>query len=333
MGYKSGSPKALISSNQKEKTITPPILVLAWRRPDLLSRAIEAVRAARPRSLYIACDGPNSDRFREWELVSETRGIVDTKIDWPCKLEKLYATHNQGCKVGVSRAISWFFRHENEGIILEDDCVAHPDFFVFCTGLLERYRYNERVSCITGDNFQAGARRGGSSYYFSKYPHCWGWATWRRAWKHFNPELDFWPEWKRTREWRNIAGGRQERRHWEAVFDKVHAGSIDSWALPWMASVWKAGGLTATPTVNLVTNIGFGAEATHTKNSKSPLSIPSTSLLPGKDHPSEIKANTEADRYVFKNVFLAGRKTRSPLARVLENGWRILRAKAGFNRA
>jgi hypothetical protein len=286
---------------------TPPVLLIAWKRPDTLRKTIAAVRAAAPTRVYVSCDGPNTARLGEAEAVDQTRQTIDQEINWDCRLEKLYSEKNLGCRYGVSKAICWFFEQESEGIILEDDCVAHSDFFSFCSALLEKYRGDESICCITGNNFQNGQQRGDTSYYFSKYPHCWGWATWRRAWDHYSPNFDFWPQWKRSAAWRQLFLDARERRHWEAVFDKVYAGQLDSWASAWLAAVWKVGGLTATPSQNLVTNIGFGVDATHTKRRSANLSQPAVGLRRPMRHPTAKIAHSEADRYVFETVFNGGR--------------------------
>jgi len=305
------------------KDLKPPaMLIVAWRRPELLRQLIASIRCSQPRCVYIAFDAARSGCPEESEKVAESRHVVETEIDWDCKLERKFSENHQGCRLGVSRAISWFFENVDEGIILEDDCVAHADFFSFCAELLERYRNDERVACITGNNFQAGARRGGSSYYFSKYPHCWGWATWRRAWQHYSADFGFWPSWKRSKDWRARMKDSRERHHWETVFENVYTGQTDSWALPWMASVWRAGGLTATPQVNLVTNIGFGPEATHTKQSGSRLSIPSEGLGNHIVDPNEICAHEEADRYVFETVFARKAAKRNSMAQRIKDGLR-----------
>jgi len=146
-----------------------------------------------PSRLYVAADGPNPERPGEAEKVAATRRVLELEIDWPCEVERLYSDVNQGCRVGVSRAISWFFEQVEEGIIFEDDCVPHPDFFSHCTILLERYRNDTRVCCISGNNFQNGQWRGDVSYYFCRYKHCWGWASWRRCWQHYDGHLRQWP--------------------------------------------------------------------------------------------------------------------------------------------
>jgi len=153
----------------------PPLLLIAWRRPHTLRHVLTAIRSVAPAKIYIACDGPSSDRPGEAEKVAATRIVIDQEIDWPCQIIRRYSEKNQGCRLGVSNAISWFFDNEEEGIILEDDCVPHPDFFPCCSELLARYRDDERVWCISGSNFQDDQWRGVGSYYFSRYNHCWGW--------------------------------------------------------------------------------------------------------------------------------------------------------------
>lgn len=314
-------------------TKTPAILLVAWRRPDTIRRVLASCRCVAPKQVFVACDGPEFERGDEVQKVLETRQIIDSEIDWNCDIYKLYSDVKQGCRLGVSRAVTWFLENVEEGIILEDDCVPHPDFFSYASLLLERYRNDRRIMCITGNNFQGGRRRGAASYYFSKYPHCWGWATWRRAWKQFSPDFEFWPTWKRSKDWRDQMKDSRERRHWEAVFDKVYAGQTDSWAQPWMASVWRAGGLTATPQVNMVTNIGFGAEATHTKQSGSRLSIPSEGLGNCIVSPGEIRAHEEADRFVFEAVFARkAAKGKTTTERVKDGLRRVTESAASFHR-
>ena len=136
-----------------------PLLLIAWRRPHTLRQVIDAIRPVEPTRLFVACDGPSPERPGEAEKVAATRAVIEHEINWPCKIERLYSDVNQGCRLGVSRAITWFFEQVEEGIILEDDCVPHPDFFLYCTTLLERYRHDTRVWCISGNNFRDGQWR------------------------------------------------------------------------------------------------------------------------------------------------------------------------------
>jgi hypothetical protein len=205
------------------------------------------------------------------------------------------------------------FSKVERAIVLEDDCLAHPDFFRFCSELLERYADDERVSVITGNNFQKGLRRGDASYYFSKYNHCWGWASWRRAWQHYQGNLPFWPEWVKSDDWRQKMSDSVERRYWSNIFERVSKGQTDSWAYPWTGCVWYHGGLTATPNVNLVSNIGFGSDSTHTASVDSPLAKIATKSIGEISHPSTVEVDVVADRFDFDHTF-GGRFSRFPLS-------------------
>lgn len=286
------------------------VLFLVFNRPDVTEQVFEAIRKARPPRLYVAADGPRAAREGEAERCAEVRRIA-TAVDWPCELKTLFREKNLGCKHAVSRGINWFFEHEEQGIILEDDCLPNQCFFHFCQDLLNRYATDERVWVITGDNFQNGIKRGEASYYFSRYNHVWGWASWRRAWTKADMELRFWPEWKISQDWKSFWSDLVTRRYWEKIFDQMYRGEIDTWDYPWTASVWHHGGLTATPNVNLVTNIGFGEHATHTLSSDSPLSGISTHTLSTLTHPNMVQHEIAADLYVFDYVF-GGRLQRFP---------------------
>lgn len=311
--------------------IRTAVLLLVFNRPDTTRQVFETIRQANLPRLYVAADGPRANRPGEAERCEEVRRIA-TNVDWPCEVKTLFRESNLGCKMAVSGAISWFFEHEEEGIILEDDCLPHPDFFRFCDELLERYADDERVAVITGNNFQDGQKRGNASYYFSKYNHCWGWATWRRAWKHYQGNIPFWPEWRASAQWLRLAPDIVERRYWGKIFEQVRANKIDSWAYPWTASVWFAGGLTATPNVNLVSNIGFGPESTHTASANSPLAKLATYALGDITHPHFVVQDIAADRYVFDHVF-GGHLFRFPnilytlLRRAVGKLYRIVKAK------
>ena len=291
--------------------LTTAVLFLVFNRPDKTAQVFEAIRKAKPQRLYVAADGPRPNREGETEAIAKVREI-STAVDWPCEVKTLFREKNLGCKYAVSGGISWFFEHEELGIILEDDCLPHPDFFYFCELLLKRYLDDERVSVITGNNFQNGQRRGGATYYFSRYNHVWGWATWRRAWNRNDSKISFWPEWRVSQDWKNKFPDTVESVYWQKIFDQVYENRIETtWDYPWTASVWYQGGLTATPNVNLVSNIGFGPNSTHTTQVDSPFSNMETSSLDQITHPEEIIWDHLADRYTFDHNF-GGRLSRFP---------------------
>lgn len=287
-----------------------PIAYIIFNRPQFTEQTFAILRKQRPSQLFIIADGPRLGHPTDVERCAEVRAIVE-QVDWPCEVHRNYAEYNLGLKSRVSSGLDWVFERVDRAIVLEDDCVAHPDFFRFCDSLLERYLDDERVAVVTGNNFQNGEWRGDSSYYFSKYSHCWGWATWRRAWFHYQGNIPFWSEWHKTISWKQLTPDKVERVYWETIFERVQLGQIDSWAYPWMACVWRRGGLTATPNVNLVSNIGFGSDSTHTSRSTDPLAAMATTALGEITHPDVIDQEIIADRYTFEFAF-GGNRLRFP---------------------
>lgn len=281
--------------------ISTPVAYIVFNRPQHTEQSFAALRNQRVPRLFIIADGPRPGHPTDAQRCAEVRAIVE-QVDWPCEVHRHYTNSNLGLKQRVSSGLDWVFSEVERAIVLEDDCVAHPDFFTFCDTLLERYAEDERVWVVTGNNFQNGRIRGDASYYFSKYNHCWGWATWRRAWQYYRGDLPFWPQWQDTADWLQKMPDKVERRYWSAIFDQVKAGLIDSWAYPWSASVWHGGGLTATPNVNLVSNIGFGPDATHTITATEQDGKP-TQSLGAVTHPMQVEQDRLADRYVFDHHF------------------------------
>lgn len=287
-----------------------PLLLIAWRRPHTLRQVIDAIRPVAPTRLFVACDGANPERPGEAEKVAATRQVIEQEIDWPGQIERLYSDGNQGCRLGVSRAISWFFEQVEEGIILEDDCVPHPDFFPYCTTLLERYRHDTRVWCISGNNFQNGQWRGGGSYYFSRYNHCWGWASWRRCWQYYDAELRHWPALRDSGLLDTIFEDPLERQYWSAIWQRlVDEGKPDTWDYQWTFTCLANGGLTALPNRNLVSNVGFGEDAAHTTGVAEP-TLADQGLGP-LTHPQFVLRDGAADRYGFDHHFSGAQMRRS----------------------
>ena len=286
-----------------------PLLLIAWRRPHTLRQVINAIRPVAPTRLYVACDGPNPERPGEAEKVAATRAVIEHEIDWPCQIERLYSDVNQGCSVGPIRAISWFFEQVEEGIILEDDCVPHPDFLPYCTTLLERYRHDTRIWCISGNNFQKGQWRGDGSYYFSRYNHCWGWASWRRCWQYFDANLSQWPALRDGGLLDTIFENPMERKYWADIWQRTHlrTESITWWDYQWTFTCLSNGGLTALPNRNLVNNVGFGEDATHTTGAAEP-SVTDQGLGELK-HPSFVLRDATADQFTSERHFLTKEKS------------------------
>lgn len=287
---------------KKTKSFQTAILFLVFNRPETTSKVFNVIKELKPSRLYLAADGPRENRDGEKEKVDLVRKIV-TQVDWDCDVKKLFRTKNLGCGKGVSEAITWFFQQEEEGIILEDDDLPHQDFFVFCEEMLSRYRLNNNIYTISGNNFQNGIKRGDGSYYFSKYFHSWGWATWRRSWKIYNREIVFWPKWKNSIQWKNKFSNNLEKNYWKKIFDMIYETDFDSMAYPFNACIMYKGGLNIIPNINLVSNIGFGKNATHTTEENTIISNLKTQRLDKIVHPKSVEINQDADKYVFEWVF------------------------------
>lgn len=245
-----------------------PVLLLVFNRPETTQAVMQSLRAVRPTSLYIAADGPRQGRADDSHLCEEARKAAQS-VNWDCDVRTIFREENVGCAVNVSTAITWFFEHVEGGIILEDDCVPSSSFFRFCEELLAYYRNESQVMHIAGANLQYGRRRGRASYYFSRYPNVWGWASWRRAWRHYDFSLR--PSWKLE----------------------------DTWSTQWQLSIQKRGGLAVVPGVNLVKNIGFGASATRTHDLIRAAFVEAEQMQFPLRHPKTMSVDRAADRFTY----------------------------------
>lgn len=281
------------------------VLFLVFNRPDTTRLVFEAIRAARPPRLYVAADGPRANRTGEAERCAEVRRIA-TAVDWPCEVKTLLREENLGCKMGVSGGISWFFENEEEGIILEDDVMPLPSFFDYCDELLHRYRHDERVALISGCNLVAKRFSPQESYFFSRYNHIWGWASWRRAWQHYDVAMRAWPDWRDQGGLKTISDGNKLfELYWRNTFDQAFHGGIDTWDYQWTFTCWHRGMISVLPANNQTHNLGFGPDATHTtkgtpnyvkESTPKPLSFPLR-------HPCHIERAVGADALIDKRIF------------------------------
>jgi len=279
-----------------------PVLIIAYRRADTTRRVFQSVREARPKRLYVACNAPRPDRPQETEQCAAVRMIFD-EIDWPCTVNRLYRDTHLCARDSISGAITWFFQHEENGIVLEDDCVPVPSFFTFCQELLYRYALDQRVAMISGDNFQFGRQRGDASYYFSRYCHIWGWATWRDRWLgSYDPDMRLWSRY-RTQVLATIRNP-IERFYWSRIFSLMYRQRIDTWDYQWLFASWLNGRVAIVPGVNLVANIGFGEDAHHTRTVSRAANISTNEMTFPLTHPDAVLPDHEADRYTFLHSYL-----------------------------
>lgn len=287
-----------MSSEGMGVALETPVLVIGFNRPDAVRQVLAQVRLVRPTKLYFAVDGARPDRLNEAALVQSVRSIRE-EVDWPCEVFSKFSDSNQGCRVGVSSAIDWFFGLVEEGIILEDDCVPDPSFFTFCHELLGRYRNDDRVGHIGGFNVQDGHQRGRHSYYFSRCFHVWGWATWRRAWKDYDIKVASLPQFEAEDAMARVFQNVVVQRFWAGKFRQVYQNELDTWDYQWVYTNLSRGRVSIIPNVNLVRNIGFDASATHTTNPNDPVARVSSGEVRLDEGPSFVLPDNEADDYTY----------------------------------
>lgn len=279
-----------------------PVLFLIFNRPETTFRVFEAIRHYQPEELFIAADGPRPHKAEDAARCEKVRSVA-SMVDWECKVHTLFRTENLGCKYAVSGAIDWFFSQVEEGIILEDDCLPCPDFFRFCEEMLHRYRNEEQVMHIGGISLLDGIKQGEADCFFSRITYIWGWASWRRAWRHYDVHMKSFPEYCRKKEHCKLFPG-QPFMQWRflQLFSRTWRNSpyFNTWDWQWNYAVVQQDGMAVSPNVNLVSNIG-GA-ATHGVDSTLCNMPPGT--LPEKiKTPSRIQCDYAADEYAFHKAY------------------------------
>jgi hypothetical protein len=284
--------------------LTTPVALIIFNRPDTTARVFAEIAKARPRTLLLIGDGPRPAHAGEAELVAQTRAIV-RQIDWPCDVLTNYSDANLGCQQRVVSGISWVFEQVGEAIILEDDCLPESSFFDFCQQILERYRHDLRISMVSGDNFQYGRKFGEDSYYFSKYGHIWGWATWRDRWTGaFDIDMRHWPQIRDTHRVADLVLDEAEAGYWRKALEHVYRErSRNVWDYQWSFANWLQGRLCILPAVNLVSNIGFGADATNTGTASQVANMATEPMHFPLIHPAGVIRNSAADRFTCERCF------------------------------
>ena len=288
--------------------LSTPVLFLTFNRPETTQQVFSEIRQAQPPRLYVAADGPRSENSSEVMSCELVRSVA-TNVDWDCEVKTLFRDQNLGCRLAVSQAIDWFFDQEPEGIILEDDCLPDQSFFWFCQELLERYRDDTRIMHIGGTNFQFGKARTNHSYYFSRYAHVWGWASWRRAWKFYDVEMKNWKDAQTSGLLESLSSDRYFLRYWRQQFELTMMNKIDTWDHQWTFACWSQNAMSVVPETNLVSNIGFGEIGTNTKQNSQVAALPVQEINFPLRHNSKMTRSIEADTYTeigqyFKSFWL-----------------------------
>ena len=278
-----------------------PVVIFLYRRPAHVNELLVRLQLVRPARVWLVADGPKDTT--EKNLCEQARQAAEGGISWPCKIERFYADTNLGLKKRIETGLDQVFEHEEEAIILEEDCHPTPNFFLFCEAMLEKYRNEPKVGAISGNCFLPKKQLVATDYYFSRYVHIWGWATWGRAWKAYDRRSWAWPKQGFCKLFPNAE--KTEKAYWNRIFGRVASGELSTWDYCWISWFWMQGWVSITPAQNLVRNVGFGPDATNTRDVLVKTGMERDELLsPPFDGPKEIKADTELDRAVFLNHLL-----------------------------
>lgn len=280
-----------------------PVALIVFNRPRQTERVFAAIREARPSRLFVIADGPRPDRAGEAELCRQVRQVV-AEVDWPCEVQTNFAEKNLGCRRRVVSGLDWVFSLAEEAIILEDDCLPDQSFFVFCSELLNRYRDERSVAVVSGHNAFANHLQTGYSYFFSPMVAVWGWATWRRAWQEYDENLKSWPQLKGGEFLHRILPDKKAVAYWTNVFNDMHAGTgPNTWDYQWVYTCWTKGWVSIVPSRNLIQNIGFGADATHTITENPDYAIVAEAMYPPFRHPPDITVSTEHPKLLHRRFY------------------------------
>lgn len=283
------------------QAFSTPILLLTFNRPELVRAQLDRLRRIQPSKLFVSSDGPRASKPGEFDLVESCRAEIVNGVDWPCEVFTKYEAENLGCGLGVSSAIGWFFDLVEEGIIMEDDCQLSDSFFPYCQQLLEVYRHYDEVAGISADFRMLRCERPLNEYGFIRFAQIWGWASWRRVWQQYDFSMCDW-DGDVSRIPGLVGLGEHSLRYWQKNFDKMKRREIDTWDFQLAYLVLSRGWKFIHPMCNLVTNIGYGVDATHTR-SKNDVSA----NLPAYEVSFPLTENrqyTDYDRYLSESSFV-----------------------------
>jgi len=285
-----------------------PVALIVFNRPDATARVIKEIAKVKPAKLLVVADGPRSNNSTDIKNCHKVRKIIKKFVDWPCEVLTNYSDNNLGCKIRVATGLDWVFSKVEEAIILEDDCIPQTTFFRFCEELLDEYRDNDRVSIISGSNLFISRKKSPDSYYFSVFPQAWGWATWKRFWVNYDVGIKQWPVLKNSNWLETILKDNDiVNEYWTKVFDLTYQNKTGTWDYQLVFASWIKNQLAVIPSVNMVSNIGFGQNSgTHfTKWHKWQkfADLKSRPIQFPLSHPVDISENKKADKFIKKYSF------------------------------
>lgn len=273
------------------------VLLITFNRLEPTKKVFEQIRIAKPPRLYLASDGPRQKVDGEAEIVNNVRDYLLKHIDWDCEVKTRFLdTNSGGCKYGVANAVSWFFENEQDGIILEDDCVPNQSFFIFCEELLDKYKNNKRIWHIAGDAPYEDLDTI-ETYYFAKVQHCWGWATWADRWKYFKFEINDYDE----NNIKKFSKRKEVQKYWLNILNQMKKNKIDSWAYLWAFWIISNDGYCINPYKNLINNIGdFGV---HYNSGNDPRLNRKTYSIDKIIHPKKVEYNYKVIDFIYKFAY------------------------------
>ena len=284
----------MLIGNWTNMLFETPVVLFVFNRPAFTQQVIDVLAQLRPTKLFVVADGPRTAIQTDILLCAQTRAIIET-VNWPCNIYKKYADSNIGCRQSIPSGLDFVFTHVDECIILEDDCVPDLSFFAFCTEMLMRYQDNQSIMTISGHRTDGPNEFDSESYFFSKYPNIWGWATWKNRWEMYDLEMKSWPNLRETRWLNSILPTVEAQQYWTRIFNKMEEG-LNTWDYAWVYASWLHHGLTVRPKINMIANIGFGLDATHTTQNEGLPNFSSTSAMEFPlSHPACVEIDEEAD--------------------------------------
>lgn len=244
---------------------TTPILLITFNRPDHVRQVLTEIRKQQPTQLFVCQDGARAGNALDPQRVQQVRDVITELVDWSCELHTLYQEKNLGCGPGPAAGISWFFSQVEVGIVMEDDCLPHPDFFKYCEEMLNRYNDNPQIQFINATLYH-NRWKCNASYGFSRYMVTGAWAAWRETWQGFDLDMDTWDAWQFRKQVKCLTNSTTEANWW---YWKLKEIQIDNekksyWDYQMQMHLFRNNAVTIHPHRNLISNIGFDSEGTHT---------------------------------------------------------------------
>lgn len=290
--------------------LTTPVALFVYNRPDTTAQVFEQVAAVEPPVLFVVADGPRADRPADPENCEQVRELV-TDVGWDCDLRTIFRDENMGLPESVYTGLDWVFEQVPEAIVLEDDTVPNRDFFRFCETMLERYRDDERVLSVNGTNRLGTWKADSQDHHFVTYQGVWGWATWRRAWRLYDPEMRAWADPEVRERVRDVVADDERFAYHRPRFQSCYDGEAPAWSKRWEFTHYVNSGLAAVPARNLVSNVGFDARALHTTDPDDPLAeLPRHALEFPLEERTAIAPDREYERRCFERYRRPGRARR-----------------------